>query len=54
LSGVHKKLSTGDTMEVIGIPRVNLNAISKSVQANGGKSITGKLPYEMIIAGIVR
>lgn len=49
-----QKLTTGDKMEVIGIPRVNLNAISKSVQANGGKSITGKLPYEMIIVGIVK
>lgn len=49
-----QKLTSGDRLEVIGIPRVNLNAISKTVQANGGKSITGKLPYEMIIVGIVK
>ena len=49
-----QNLGAGDKLEVIGIPRVNLNAISKSVQANGGKAITGKLPYEMIIVGIVQ
>jgi len=49
-----EKLSTGDQLEVIGIPRVNLNAISKTVQANRGKTITGKLPYEMIIVAVVK
>jgi hypothetical protein len=48
------KLGSGDQLQVIGIPRVNLNAISASVQKNGGRAITGKLPYEMIIVAIAK
>jgi len=49
-----KKMGDGDTMRVIGIPRINLNAIETFATASGGKSLTRKLPYEMIIAAVAK
>lgn|SRR5690242_13156735 len=46
-------LGTGDELEVLGIPRVNLNAISAAINSKAGVP-TGarKLPYEMIIVAL--
>ena len=49
-----QKLGDGDTMDVIGIPRINLNAISAFVNASGGQTLSRKLPYEMIIVAVVK
>jgi hypothetical protein len=49
-----QKLGDGDTMHVIGIPRINLNAISTFINASGGQTLTRKLPYEMIIVAVVK
>jgi hypothetical protein len=49
-----RKLGDGDTMHVIGIPRINLNAISAFVNASGGQTLSRKLPYEMIIVAVVK
>ncbi len=49
----HDGLGQGDELHVIGIPRVNLNAIYSFVQANHGRCATRKLPYEMIIVAVV-
>ena len=49
-----QKLDDGDTMHVIGIPRINLNAISSFVSASGGQTLSRKLPYEMIIVAVVK
>jgi len=46
-----QKLKKGDTMHVMGIPRVNLERISFAMQKSGGSSVTIPLPYEMIILG---
>ncbi len=46
---VSQKLGDGDEMDVIGIPRVNLNAVWTFVSAAGTNGATRKLPYEMII-----
>jgi hypothetical protein len=51
---LRNKMADGDTMRVIGIPRINLNAIEKFVTASGGKSLTRKLPYEMIIVAVLK
>ena len=51
---VSAKLGDGDTMHVIGIPRINLNAISAFVNASGGQTLSRKLPYEMIIVAVVK
>jgi hypothetical protein len=42
----------GDTFSVLGVPRVNLNAVTALVAHNGTAQFTAKLPYEMIIVGI--
>jgi hypothetical protein len=42
----------GDTFTVLGVPRVNLNAVAALVGQNGTAQFTAKLPYEMIIVGI--
>lgn len=42
----------GSEFDALGIPRVNLNAISTFVQAAGQVSVTRKLPYEMIVVGL--
>src|SRR5664279_2024956 len=49
-----QKLGDGDTMRVIGIPRINLNAISTFINASGGQTLSRKLPYEMIIVAVVK
>ncbi len=46
---VSQKLGDGDEMDVIGIPRVNLNAVWSFVSAAGNNGASRKLPYEMII-----
>lgn len=51
---ITEKLGDGDTMHVIGIPRINLNAISTFVNASGGKPLSRKLPYEMIIVAVLK
>ncbi len=49
-----QKLGDGDEMHVIGIPRINLNAISTFVATSGSQPITRKLPYEMIIVAVLK
>jgi hypothetical protein len=51
---VGKQLGDGDKMHVIGIPRINLNAISSMVAASGSQPVTRKLPYEMIIVAVFK
>ena len=48
-----QNLKKGDSMHVMGIPRLNLERISFATQASGGRSVTVPLPYEMIIIGAV-
>lgn len=45
------KLGTGDRLHVMGIPRINLNAVSQLVQQHPNQQFKAKLPYEMIIVG---
>lgn len=47
-SGMHD----GDELTVLGIPRLNLNAISAFVNAPGSNTASRKLPYEIIIVGL--
>ena len=47
-----KALKNGDTLTVLGIPRVNLNAISSFLSKAGSAQVTRKLPYEMIIVAL--
>ena len=49
-----QKLGDGDQMHVIGIPRINLNAVSAFVKASSGQTLTRKLPYEMIIVAVAK
>lgn len=42
----------GDELTVLGIPRVNLNALSTFIQSAGTATVTRKLPYEMIIVAL--
>jgi hypothetical protein len=49
-----QKLKKGDTMHVMGIPRLNLERISFAMQTSGGASVTVPLPYEMIIIGAMQ
>jgi hypothetical protein len=44
--------AAGDRLHVLGIPRVNLNAISFLVSQHGTTQFTTRLPYEMIIVGV--
>ena len=46
---ITQKLGDGDEMDVIGIPRLNLNAVWSFVSGAGNNGATRKLPYEMII-----
>jgi hypothetical protein len=41
-----------DEFDALGIPRVNLNAISTFVAAAGTAGATRKLPYEIIVVGL--
>jgi len=45
-------IGDGTELDALGIPRVNLNAISKFLSAAGHTAITRKLPYEIIIVGL--
>ena len=50
-----KQLIDVDKMHVLGIPRVNLAEISKTVENNTSESkdnIDGNLPFEMIIVAV--
>jgi hypothetical protein len=47
-----QSLQIGDELHVVGIPRVNLNAISSFLSAAGNGTVTRKLPYEMIIVAL--
>jgi hypothetical protein len=42
----------GDEFDALGIPRVNLNAISTFIGAVSTVTITRKLPYEIIVVGL--
>ncbi len=46
-----KNLHPGDRLHVLGVPRINLSAISQ--QQAKGKTVTTKLPYEMIIVAVM-
>jgi hypothetical protein len=43
---------SGDSFTLLGVPRLNLNAVMSLVKQNGTAQFTAKLPYEMIIVGI--
>jgi hypothetical protein len=43
----------GDHLRVLGVPRVNLNAILALVTKNGTAQFTAALPYEMIVVGVL-
>lgn len=49
-----ENLGDGDDLHVLGIPRVNLNAISTLARTLGTRQVTRKLPYEMIIVAILK
>lgn len=42
----------GATLELLAIPRVDLNAIWTFMQQSGSGTVTRKLPYEMIVVGV--
>jgi len=42
----------GDRFHVLGVPRIDLSAVSALVKKNGTKMFQAALPYEMIIVGI--
>jgi hypothetical protein len=42
----------GDELTVLGIPRLNLNAVSTFIPAAGTSAVTRKFPYEMIIVAL--
>jgi hypothetical protein len=43
----------GDHLRVLGVPRVNLNAILALVAKNGTAQFIAALPYEMIVVGVL-
>jgi hypothetical protein len=47
------KLSKGDTLHVLGIPRVNLSEVFAIASKHGTDAVEVKLPYEMIVAAIL-
>jgi hypothetical protein len=47
------KMAVGGRLHVLGIPRINLNALLAAARKAGGKRVTIGLPYEMIIVAIV-
>jgi hypothetical protein len=49
-----KNLGDGDDLHVLGIPRVNLNAVFTLAKTLGTKQVKRKLPYEMIIVAILK
>lgn len=42
----------GATLELLAIPRLDLNAIWTFMQQSGTGTVTRKLPYEMIVVGV--
>jgi len=42
----------GATLELLAIPRVDLNAVWTFMQQSGTGTVTRKLPYEMIVVGV--
>jgi len=44
--------SAGDRLRVLGIPRVNLNAVLSLVERNGTRQFDAQWPYEMIVMGV--
>ena len=49
---VQSNFQDGDELEVLGIPRINLNAISSLLKVAGNTTVTRKLPYEMIVVAL--
>ena len=49
---IGKGAGDGSEFDALGIPRVNLNAISAFLKAAGSAAATRKLPYEMIVVGL--
>jgi hypothetical protein len=49
-----QKLGQSDRLHVIGIPRINLNAISAFAAKNRGTQVKRKLPYEMIVVAVFK
>lgn len=49
---IGKDAGDGSEFDALGIPRLNLNAISKFAAAAGSTTSTRKLPYEMIVVGL--
>lgn len=47
-----KDAGDGDEFDAMGIPRLNLNAISTFLKAAGTAAATRKLPYEMIVVAL--
>jgi hypothetical protein len=47
-----KGASNGDRFRVLGVPRVNLNAILALVKKHGSAQFDAPLPYEMIIVAV--
>ena len=47
-----KGAAADSEFDALGIPRVNLNAISTFLKAAGSAASTRKLPYEMIVVGL--
>jgi hypothetical protein len=43
----------GDHLRLLGVPRINLNALLALVAKNGTKQFTAALPYEMIVVGVL-
>lgn len=46
-------LKKGDTLHVLGIPRVNLSEVMAIANKNGGNETIVPLPYELIIAAVL-
>jgi hypothetical protein len=46
-------MSKGETVHVLGIPRVNLAEVFLITSKHGSTPVPMKLPYEMIIAAIL-
>ncbi len=49
---IGKDAGEGLEFDALGIPRVNLNAISTFLKAAGSAAATRKMPYEMIVVGL--
>lgn len=44
--------AAGDRFRVLGIPRINLNAVLALAKKNGTAQFDAQLPYEMIVVGV--